>query len=87
MKNQVDQKPVPMESISWEDLNVYEFRIYPDCLWVMTNADENEFKRAVELVGKSHERQDPMNIEVALWEMGFAAAACAKPVKIKAFMF
>lgn len=79
--------PVLVEDISWDMLNVYELLIYPDHLLVTTNATYEQFIQAVDILRASHESGEFINIENALWQLGFCAVAVSKPQTIKVVPF
>ena len=88
MKSVID-RPIPLlvEDVPWDMLNVYEFHIYPDTLLVTTNATYEQFIQAVDILRASHETGELINIENALWQLGYCAVAVSKPKTIKVVPF
>lgn len=81
-------KPVPLiEDVPWTELTCFKFNIFPDELLVMTNATRADFDKAVAFIGKAHEEGNDMNIESALWHLGFVACVCSKPNKMEEITF
>lgn len=82
-------RPIPLlvEDVPWDTLNVYELLIYPDHLLVTTNATYEQFIRAVDILRASHDNGEFINIENALWQLGFCGVAATKPHTIKVVPF
>ena len=59
--------------ISWTELHGYQFEVYPNDLFVVTNAAQHEFDKAVEVVRQSHDEGHIKNIDDVLREWGFMA--------------
>lgn len=58
---------------SWIDLHGYHFVIYPNDLFIVTNASRSEFDEAVEVVRQSHDEGNIQNIDDVLQDRGFIA--------------
>lgn len=75
------------EGCSWEELNIYQFAVFPDVLLVMTNASPEAFTEATETFDcdRSNEGRDVRNIETVLHDMGYVAMTCQKPDQMLEF--
>jgi len=63
------------DNITWDEIKVYHFFIYPDALVVLTNANQEEFNKAVIEVRASHVSGEIKNIDDVLRDAGFICLA------------
>jgi hypothetical protein len=73
----------PIDNPGWESLSAYRFNVYPHALVVITNADVEEFRKAVGVFELAAEEGYGRLIEEILQSMGhFAVTGCNTNIEV-----